>query len=235
MRLVAHLLVSLNSYVGDGVHLQDTADTSSGTVVEDSDITGFTPWGTPGVLNDEVVLSILATITDCKHGVVKAGATVSGWENTVLVKSEVAWTGSDGNRNWLLSNSSLESGVTVLGNVSVASSTYNTLWSLVFASLLSSSVWVRWEGLDFSWFKIVEHVSHETTSTTGITVAAGAINQLLHWEIGERTVLEDFVSTFHSSGSWEWPTWTAWSLVLNRGDCTFLSPVLWCRYWSLSK
>lgn len=233
MRLVAHLLPSLNSYVGDGVHLQDTADTRSGTVVENSDITGFTPWGTPWVLNDEVVLSILGTITNGKHCMVKACTAIRGWEDTTLVESEWAWTGSNGNGDWLLSNSGSKSSVTVLGNVGISSGTNNTLWSGVFTGLLSASVWVGIEWLEFSWFEIVEHISHKTTSATGITVAAGAINQLLHWEIGERSVLEDLVGTFHSSGTWEWPAWTTWSLVLNWGDSTFLSPVLWSWDWSL--
>jgi len=135
------------------------------------------PGGTPGVLNEEVVLARLGSVADSEHTVVEFGSATVG-NDTVSVSLESHLIGLDGNRDWSLGKGSLKLlARCVLSHILESLDFTASLRFLVLAVSLLGGVWVggllhEWVSLD-----VFESVVHKTTIATAVLL--GAVNKLL--------------------------------------------------------
>jgi len=70
------MIKQLSSSVGGGVeraHL-DTADTGTISVSGESDVARLSPGGSPGVLDNVEILTVLGTVADSEDSVVESGS-----------------------------------------------------------------------------------------------------------------------------------------------------------------
>ena len=211
--------------VGGGVRrlLGDTADVGNTNL----DVTIDTPGWAPRVLDEEVLLTILSTVTNSEDTVVELGTAGGASDDTTGVALEGHSVGLDGNRDGLLGNGSLEGGTgSIGGNVSevLDSDGATGLHGLVAGTGSTSARGVRVGGLlnHRGGLGVLEGVVHKTTIAA--VVLLGALNELL---LGERNKLAggEEVSTLEGTGGGESPAGTTLSLVLDRGDGTLGDPV----------
>ena len=143
----------------------------------DLDVSSISPGGTPGVLDEEVLLSALSSVSDGEDTVVESGAASAG-DDTGVVSLEDVLVGLDSDGNWSLGEGSLELSTRgVSGDILVGLDLTNTLRLGVLAGSLSGMVWVvslehEWVGLN-----VLESVVHK--STVASVVLLGAVNKLL--------------------------------------------------------
>ena len=121
------------SWVGSSQ--EDTAN----VVLSNFDISIISPTSTPGVLDKEVVNSVLSTITNSKDTMVKLSTATLG-EDTWGIGLEGSLIGFDGNWNGLFYEGSFQLSSGVCWDISVAGNFTNTLGLDVFASTINSSV-----------------------------------------------------------------------------------------------
>ena len=188
----------------------------------------FSPAGSPGVLDDPVVLSRFSAVSDSEDTVVES--TLGRFAILALVDStEVELppdAGSiDGNGDWLLSNSLLETVAIALSDISEFSVMVLTLVGL--AAIGVSSVWVLRLRFETVLLGESETIVHETTIATLGGESMGlvaAVDELLLRDFWKSVALEEGGTLEGSSGR-ESPAGTALSLVLDSGDSTLSSPV----------
>ena len=126
--------------------------------------------------------------------------------------------------DWLLSDGSFEGWSGLVLDVGESGDVVSGLNVSLAASVLSGvSVVGLWGDSVFD--DVLEGKIHKSSVASFVSVfSSGAINELLLWEAGEGSVsLED--SSFDWSGGWEGPAWSAWSLVLDWGDCSLGGPI----------
>ena len=105
------------------------------TVDLESDITLLTPGGTPRVLDEPEIDTVLGTPTGNHNSVVETSSTLLGIvKNTRRVGAEIVGASIDGDGHWLLLNSVLQSSHVVFFNVVVRIGTNDTFGFLVLAS-----------------------------------------------------------------------------------------------------
>jgi len=205
--------------------LLDTADTFSG-LGSDSDVSTLSPGGSPRVSDDVEVLSILRSITDSSHGMIKVGSAFLRVEDTTSVHLENKLVSLDGDGSGSLSNGSLELVNGLLLDVVNLGHEHLTLGSGGLALSVLGGVWVV--GLEL--LLVVLHVVHGVLLETAIaTLRLGvAVDHLLLGE-GQKLVGSHVVSALDGSSGGESPAGTALALVLDSVDGTSLSPVdgLW--------
>jgi len=89
---------------GVGVH-ENTADTISGDIEGHSDVTLFSPGSSPGVSDDEILLTVVTSVTNSGNGVIEVVTAFLGVEDTSGVTLEVvvgsinrdaSWSSGDG-------------------------------------------------------------------------------------------------------------------------------------------
>jgi len=200
----------------------DSADT--GTIGNtDLDVSIDTPVGTPGVLDEEVFLSVFGTISDCEDSVVEGGSAGGGGEDTTGILLEDSLVGLDGDGNWALVEGGLEL-VWVLGlDGLVSGGTDGSLGFVVFAgAAIFGNVWVVGLGLEWGSLGVEEGKGHGTTIAS--MVQPGAVNELGLGE-GDEVSGGNEVSTLQGTGGGESPAGTALSLVLDWSNCTSSNPV----------
>jgi hypothetical protein len=187
-----------------------------------SDVTLFSPAGSPGVSDDSVVNSVLGSVTNGGDGVIEVRSISTVVEDTSSVTLEVVVGSINGNASWSSSDGRFQGGDAVVLDGSVGGSSDNTLGFGGFASSGLGNVWVR--SLEFHWVGhgILESISFKTTIATIAVVIA--INELGFSKLEEGSGLDE-VSTLHSSGGGESPAGTTLSLVLDWVNSTFSSPV----------
>lgn len=184
-----------------------------------------TPAGTPGVLDEEEVLSVEGSVSDGEDTVVEVGSASSG-DDTTGVSLEGVLVGLNGNGDWSFSEGSLHLGDRVGWDVSESRDGTNTLGFGVSAGSSASrsgGVWVV--RLEHEWVSsgdVLESVVHESTIAT--VVLGGAGNELLLRE-GFEGSGGNGISTFDGTGGGESPAGTALSLVLDWGNGVSGSPV----------
>lgn len=96
--------------------------------------------------------------------------------------------------------------------------------SLLFASSISSSVWVGTFVLDTMVLHEFEGIVHQSSITAHVAIAAGTVHQLLFGVVAESFAVH-LAFGFHRSNGRESPTRTTLSLVLHNLDSSFGSPV----------
>jgi len=203
----------------------DTADTD--TVGDtDSDVTLLTPLGSPGVLDDVVVLTVLGTVTDGEDGVIHLSSALGGGDDTTGVLMEGWLVSLNTNGDWLLGNGSLKLIWGVLWNI-LRLGDLNLTFGLVVLAVEEwglGSVWVVGLGLHGVALGVLEGSVWHTTVATKVAIEVGAVNELLFGE-GDEVASGEEMSTFHSTGGRERPAGTALTLVLDWGNGTLGSPV----------
>jgi hypothetical protein len=191
------------------------------------------PWWTPRVLDEDVFLTAFDTPSDGEDGVVEIGSASGVVENTGAVVLEASLVSLDGNGGGSNSDGVLEV-LGVVGDDILVGSALDVGLGLgvVLAGLavITSSGNVRVVGgedgvIIFVIFECEVHVS-----TIASVVAGGAVHELLLGEVLESTS-SDFVGSFHSSGSGEWPAWSTSFLVLDGSDGSSGNPVDSSSVW----
>ena len=87
----------------------DTADTIT-LLDSESDVSAFSPGGSPGVSDDVVVLSVFGSPSDGNDSVVKLGSAGGSGHDTSGVVLEWSLVGLDGDGNWAVLEGGLERG-----------------------------------------------------------------------------------------------------------------------------
>jgi len=175
--------------------LLDTADSLSGGLHGDLDVSSISPAGSPGV-SDDVSIGV---VSDGGDGVIELGSALSRVEDSTGVSLEDRSVGLDGDGNWSLGNGGHEGGGRSSLDV-VLRSDHTDLSGVGGGSARSVSggvLVVRLEG------EVVGgRVSHgEVLPSTIASVAGGvAINELLLGEGEEVGVLDGVVSLKGSNG-----------------------------------
>jgi len=169
----------------------------------ESNVTTLTPVGTPGVLNEVELGTVLLTPTDNDDGVIKGGAArASVVEDTTTVVVEVSGASINGDGDWLLLDGILKGRRVVLLNVFVGFGTNETfvLFVLARSVLLSSTGVVRvvGEGHDGVLAGVSVTSLHVTTVATTSTVAevvGGATDDLLLGKLNELASFDEVGTT----------------------------------------
>jgi len=223
-------LSSVRSVGGwEGWEHLDTADTVS-VFDSDSDISTFSPAGSPGVLDNVVVLSVLGSPSNSEDTVVKRGSAGGSSDDSTSVVLEDSSVGLNSNGNWSSGESRLKRGGGSLGNIGIlGSGDSSRRFQGGVASWdrsTSRDVWVG--GLSGQWVvvSVLESVVHKSTIAAVVSIGRGAGNKLLLRE-GDEVSSGNEVSTLKSTSGGEGPAGTARLLVLNWGDGTLFSPVDW--------
>jgi hypothetical protein len=198
----------------------DVADTTAWGDT-DLNVTLVTPWGAPGVLDKVEFIAILSAIAYSEDSVVNIG-TATRHKNTSTVVLEGTAVSSNRNSDGLLSNSSLELRRTVVRDIFEAWYTNLTLGWVVFASLISTSVFVVRFKLNLGFLSVLESVILETT--VAATVILVAVNELLLRE-RKKFTRGDLMSSFHGTRGGERPAGTTASLIFDGCYGTLWLPV----------
>jgi len=187
-----------------------------------SDVTRFSPGGSPGVSDDSVSDTMFGTVTDGGDGVIEVLTSSTVVEDTSGVTLEVVVGSIDGNASWSSGDGGFQGGDVRVSDRSVGCSSDNSLGFLRFAMSGFSNVWVRRLELHWVGHSILESLGFKTTIAT--TAAGIAINELRLGEF-EKFSRFDEMSTLHGSGGGESPARSTLSLVLNWVNSSLLSPV----------
>jgi hypothetical protein len=199
----------------------DTTDSLTGNG-SDLDISLISPWGTPWVSDEIVVLSTFGTITDSGDGVIEGGTAWGGVEDTTGVHLEDVGIGLDGDGSWGGHNGGLKLVNGLWGNVVDGSNVNLTLGGGGGAWSVSGGIWiVRGELLTVG-LEISHGVGLPTTVTSiwgGVTV-----NNLLLGKIEEGSGGKE-VSGLNGGSGGESPAWSTLTLVLDGVNGALGSPV----------
>ena len=202
---------------------------SSGRGFVKSEVSIFSPAGSPGVSDKPVLLGSVSSVSDSGDTVVQLSSAVSS-VNTRLVGHDVF--GVDGDRDDSLGDVVLQLLHAVLWNISVSADGGNEVAGGSLARLVDSGVWVGSLSLDTSVVSsglgsldVLESVVHPSSVATVVAVGGGAVDQLL---LGERSqsVSGDGVGGLGGGDGGESPAGSAHSLVLDWVDGDEVSWVL---------
>jgi len=223
--------------------LLDTTDSLSGFLGSDSDVSRFSPGGSPGVSDNVVFLSVLSSVSDGGDGVVESGSRALGLgDNTTGVVHESGLLGIDGDGNWSL----LDGGFQGRGGVGRDLMNFSDVNLSGVLSGVASSVSGSVGVVLLKVLSVRLDVVHGVFLPSTVATSAGgiAVNDLLLREGKELSSLDEVVS-LNGAGGRESPAGSALSLVLNWVDGTLGSPVnrgsswhgedsvLWEGLWSL--
>jgi hypothetical protein len=203
--------------------LLDTAYTLSRFLGGNSDVSLFSPAGSPGVSDNVVLLSVLGSVSDSSDSVVESGSRALRLrDNTTGVVHESVLLGIDGDGNWSLLDGGLQGRGGVGRNFVDVGDRDMTRIAAGVAGSVSGSVSVV--GLEI--LSVGLNVVHGIflPSTVATSARGVAVNNLL---LGERDEVSsgDSVVSLNSASGREGPAGSAFSLVLDGVDGTLLSPV----------
>ena len=135
------------------------------------------PSSSPGVLDEEVILTAFSSVANSENTVIKS-ITASRGDNSGMISLEDELIGLDGNRDWSLVEGCSELGACgVNSDITVTGDCANSLGSDVIASSFPGRVWVcafLHQGIALD---VCESVVHETT--VAAIVLLRAVDQLL--------------------------------------------------------
>ena len=184
-----------------GGSVEDTALVVGGS---DSNVTGISPAWSPGVLDEDEVLSVKGSVSDGEDTVIELGS-ASGGDDTGSVRLEGHLIGFDGNRDWSVGKGGFHLGGGSLLDIVESGDGTNTGGFLIVArsnSSSSGSVWVGGLELEWSGFDVLESVVHESTIASRVLLGAG--DELLLRE-GFKGSSLDGISSFNGTGGGEGP------------------------------
>lgn len=140
------------------------------------------PFWSPWVLNNVVLLSVLWSISYSKNSMIKACSTSTSWKNSTCVVLECNLIGFNGNSNWSLVQGCFKLNWRFWCNIRVWFYLYDSLCFVVFACKEASfsNIWIISFSHKWVRFNIFESVIHESSITS--MVSPWAINEVLLWE-----------------------------------------------------
>jgi len=189
-------------------------------------VSGLTPAGAPGVLDDPVVLAAGSAITNGENSVVELGA-ASILEHTRLVELKLGLVSLNGDADGLLGDSGNQLSLVVLGNIGIRGNGHSVVSSLGSLASVGASGGVgvvRLGGESSVGDGVGEGVVHKTTLAAVVALGDRAVNKLLLRE-GNKVASGNGVGTLDRSSRGERPARTALSLVLDGGDGIVVTPV----------
>jgi len=184
-----------------GSSREDTANVGGSS--SDLDVSVNTPRGTPGVLDEEVVLSGLGSETNGEDTVIERLSASLG-DDTTGVSLEGELVGLNGNGDWSDGEGGLKLVWGSWGHIDESGNLTLGLRSIISAGALVSGVWVSGLELDSLGLNVLEGVVHKTTIAAHVSVAAGAVNELL-LRVGLQVSGGDELGTLDGSGGGESP------------------------------
>ncbi len=153
------------------------------------------------------------------------------------VKLEGAAAGIYGHSYWLFVEGCHKGVDIVVSDHCVSCSWNNTLWSIIWASVLDTNIGVRSLLLNFACLQVTVRIAHVSSVATVVIETSRAVNDLLRREGIKSTVL-DLVEGFKSGSRSECVAWTTVTLIFNTWYSTHLCPinrcVSYCRIWGSS-
>ena len=201
---------------------QDSANIDSLVVLsQSSDVTVFTPAGSPRVLDQPVVVSVRASApADQQHTVVESSSAALVGVDTRVILEPMSSADSDG--HWVVHGGDLE----LDGVLSVQHSPGvhgGEVGSNGSASAVSGGVLVVALKRDAIGDDVVESVPHFSSSATGVSGSVAIDQILLGVSVQSAGVQE--LSSFDGGDGGESPTRSASLLVLDWGDGALVLPV----------
>lgn len=142
----------------------------------------ISPAWAPWVLDNEVLLITVLTVSNSKYSVVKVGTTRRIIKNSTIVELECKGISFNGNRNRALIDSGLQLRNRVSENIVVS---FNSDLALTLRSLASAvKTFVRIGALCFQrcTLGVGECSIHFTAPATSVALSSWAINKLLLWQ-----------------------------------------------------
>ena len=204
--------------------LLDTADSDCSFNSGNLDVSLISPWGSPGVSNNVVVLSgsWISSITNSSDSVIKLSSTSSRVQNTWSILLENSSVSFNSDWNWLFCNCSHKLWGRFRWNSCVPLSLNNTSVFTCLARLSGGCVGV----VSLEILSMKSCISESTWLPTSIASLTGhyTINKLLFSERKEFSSLNK-VFSFNGSSGWESPAWSTLSLIFNWINSSFSSPV----------
>lgn len=186
----------------------------------DSDVTIFSPRSSPRVSDDPELISASASVSDQSDTVVESGSASALLHDTSLVEGPSSGVDGDGDDSLVDGRGK---GLLAVGDID-ESADLDGWGSLGLASSVSGGVWVVAGELESVVLDVLESVVHQTSVTSVVSVAGGAVDELLFGQVEELTLgLEP--GTFESTVGRESPAGTARSLVFDWVDGTLFSPI----------
>lgn len=142
-----------------------------------SDVSLLSPRSSPGVSDEEVVLTVVSSVSNGGDGVIKVGSAVLGVEDSTRVELEVS-VGFNRDASWLNVDGSLQLGDTLVLDVSVGGGLNELLgFGGLALSSSSGSVWIVSLELKSVRLGILEGPDFETTIAAGRLLVT--VNELL--------------------------------------------------------
>jgi len=188
-----------------------------------SDVAGFAPGSTPGVLDLVVKVAVFGAITNSEDSVVEVGTAGPVVEDTVLVV--LHQTSIHGNGNWLLINSGNHFVVVVSWNIDqIVVEEIGSVFAPVAMASVGRGVWHSIFSDDTVGFG--PHHSDGRVSTVATHVWEALVAQKEEFfGIAWQGVVELVLETFHGAGGGESPARTASALVFDWSDSTISDPI----------
>lgn len=186
----------------DGVG-NSSVDTALALTSDDLEVSLLTPAGTPGVLNQPVVLAVLFTVTDQQNTVVEVLGVADGRVgDTAGVELEVVSVEGNGKGTNFSQDGSNDGFVG--RNISVVGGGGQTKSRVVLAGTVDTLVRISSFGFEESSFEVNESVVHKTTVAT-LVFSGVTINELLFGERSQVLAQLEDVLTFDGTSGGESP------------------------------
>ena len=206
--------------------LLDSTDSNSSFNCSNLDVSLVSPWSSPRVSYNIVVLSWswISSITNSSDSVIKCSSAISRIQNTWSVLLENCSVGFNSDRNWLFGNC----GQKLWGRFR---------WDSCISTCLNfSSVWACFARLCLSCVRVIslEILGVESSIGEGTWLPSSVTSSTCHYTINKLLFSErkecsslNKVFSFDGSSGWESPAWSTLSLVFNCVNSSFGSPVNW--------
>ena len=204
------------------LHSNSALSLRGSSVSGEADVPLISPLGSPRVLHDPVVLSVLSSVSNSQDSVVQLGSTVSV-KDSRRVELESTLVSLNGNGDGLKSNSSLESSFVVGSNIDKLGDSGDrraglagSVFSLVrIRRLVADSLIVD---------DVLESIVHQSSVASLVALCLRAINELLLRERHELSSL-DGNGTLDRAGGGEGPAGSALALILDISHSILGSPI----------
>ena len=199
--------------------LKDTTD----VVLSNFDVALISPPFAPGVLNKEVIITILCSISNCKNSMIKIFAAFISSDHSFCIVLEHCWFSINSYWDWPVSDCLLHR-CNIFWNINKTMDLSYSLALNISATKIISFIWIIRFLIKRVFLNILERVIHFSSIASFIDWIFCTIYKLLLWEWIKFSSIYK-LSTFNCSCNWKSPAWSTWTLIFYWGHSTFLSPI----------